>query len=145
MVGGAQEDRARSRFVEQRRGRLGVAVDRRRRALFAVDPTGFELDPGADGPDVVLFEELGVGRVTCGLPMLASPLRAVRTALTGCGVAVLFVPPCRLKRSFGFEAKAGAVAAWKRRGDRARLAVDSDEKLVRSRAARSRSVRSWSG
>ena len=47
VVGGAQVDRAFQRLVEQRRGRLGVAVDRGGGAVL-----GGELDPGADGADV---------------------------------------------------------------------------------------------
>ncbi len=39
-----------------------VAVDARRRALLAVAGAGGELHPGADGADVGLVEELGVGQ-----------------------------------------------------------------------------------
>ena len=56
LVGGAaQVDRAFDRAVEQRRRRFGEAVDARRRA-----GVGGELDPGADGADVGVVEELGL-------------------------------------------------------------------------------------
>ena len=57
MVGGAQVDRAFERFVEQGRGRPGVAVF----GSFGAG-LGGELDPGADDPDVGVVEQLALGQ-----------------------------------------------------------------------------------
>ena len=57
VVRAPEVDRAAQGLLRERRGRGGEAVDRAFGALI-----GGELDPGADGPDVVLGQELRMGQ-----------------------------------------------------------------------------------
>src|SRR6202789_3676473 len=52
------------------------------------------------------------GKVIWAAPMLASPLRALRTALKA-GVAPLLVPPLSERVSFGAKPRLAQSAAWK--------------------------------
>ncbi len=72
VFGGAEEDRAFEGLVEDRGVGDGVAVDRAGRAVGAVAGAGGELDPGADGADVGLVEELGVRQGVQALSFVSS-------------------------------------------------------------------------
>ena len=90
VFGGAQEDRAFERFVEDRGDRLAVAVDRAGRALFA----GAGACLNWTLVQMVLMWALSrnseCGRVTWARPMLASPVPFIgQVGLEGRVVAAL--------------------------------------------------------
>ena len=111
---GAQEDRAFKRLVEQRGDRLGFAVDRGGRALFAGDLAALNWTRVQTVPMWALSRNSERGRMTWALAMLASPGLRRQDRFEGRVLAALGAAREAESLSLGLKGRAAQSAAWKR-------------------------------